>query len=99
MSVMTPFEETSLGQNYPNPFNPGTHIPLILPQTAVVKLQVYDVLGGSIKTLLDRRLEAGEHLIQWDGTDDRGEPVASGVYFFRLTGTSFAETRKMVLLR
>jgi flagellar hook assembly protein FlgD len=64
-----------------------------------VKLQIYDVLGGRIKTLLDRRLEAGEHLIQWDGTDDRGEPVATGVYFCRLAAPSFVETRKVTLLR
>jgi flagellar hook assembly protein FlgD len=64
-----------------------------------VTLRIYDVNGRRIKSLLDRRLDAGEHMIQWDGTDDHGELVASGVYFCRLAGPSFTETRKMVLLR
>jgi hypothetical protein len=89
-----------LRQNYPNPFNPVTFIPLALPRAEVVSLGIYDVQGRRVKSLLARkRLDAGERRLIWDGTDDRGEPAPSGVYFYRLVGLTFSEARKMVLLR
>ncbi|MCI0451682.1 MAG: FG-GAP-like repeat-containing protein [Candidatus Latescibacteria bacterium] len=88
-----------LGQNYPNPFNPHTHIPILLGTRAEVELVVYDVVGRPIKTLLSDHLEAGRYQIPWDGTDELGQPVASGIYFYRLVAASFFHSRKMVLLR
>ncbi len=91
--------------NYPNPFNPNTTISLVIPHVsptgqARITLHVYDINGRQVRTLVNGQMEAGEHQVVWDGTDDRGVPVASGVYFYRLTtGSGFVATRKMVLLR
>ena len=89
-----------LHQNYPNPFNPGTQITFALPEAAVVTLKVYDLLGREVKTLVNQRRAAGTHTVRWDGTDEAGNPVASGVYLYRLhVGNNFVQTRKMVLLK
>jgi flagellar hook assembly protein FlgD len=89
-----------LHQNYPNPFNPGTQITFALPRAGVVTLQVYDLQGREVKTLVNQRRAAGTHTVRWDGTDEAGNPVASGVYLYRLhVGNNFVQTRKMVLLK
>ena len=89
----------SLKQNYPNPFNPSTRIAFTLPRASRVQLEVLNVLGQQVTTLHTGRLSAGEHAIEWDGTDAEGESVASGVYFYRLTTDSLRATRKMLLLK
>ncbi len=94
-----PRDAWRLGQNYPNPFNPRTLIPISLPRREYVSLHVYDAHGRRITGLLTGPLDAGDYRIAWDGKDERGRPVASGVYFYRLVGGLFDETRKMVLLR
>ncbi len=85
------------------PFNPGTKIVFDLPERASVKLKVYDVLGREVKTLVDGDLGPGRYEFEWDGSDEIGNMLSSGVYFYRLeafgVGKSFIETRKMVLLR
>ncbi|GEM_PF-1484682 len=84
----------ALHQNYPNPFNPVTQISFALPYAASVRLEVYNIMGQKVTTLLDETLQAGEHSAMWDGST-----VASGVYFYRLDAGEFSETRKMMLLK
>lgn len=88
-----------LSQNYPNPFNPTTRIEFVLPEASFVTLKVYDLRGVEIRTLAAGRLPAGPGAVVWDGLDRNHQPVASGMYFYRLEAGDFAETRKMVLLK
>jgi len=88
-----------LAQNYPNPFNPTTTIAFELPQPSAVKLAIYNVLGQMVRVLKDGVLETGTYLVEWDGTDSRGNSVASGIYFYRMQTPDFTSVRKMVLLR
>ncbi len=88
-----------LSQNYPNPFNPQTVIKYDLPDPARVKLTIFNVLGQQVRTLVDREQEAGSKTLLWEGTDDQGQEVASGVYFFRLQAGKFEATKRMVLVR
>ncbi len=87
-----------LEPNYPNPFNPATHIRFALPSAGKVQLQVVNTLGQVVRTLLDEHLAGGYHQITWDGTDDRGQRVASGIYLYQLVGGNVRLTRKCVLL-
>jgi hypothetical protein len=88
-----------LEQNHPNPFNPHTEIRYSITAPGRVRLDVYDVNGRLIRRLVDHVQSAGEHRVAWTGTDDRGRPVASGVYFYRLTLNGYQETRKLVVDR
>ena len=88
----------SLWQNYPNPFNPETAIRFELPTQSFVKIEVYNTLGQTIRTLLAEQKPAGIHIIKWDGKDDQGKNVSSGVYFYSLETGDFREVKKMVLL-
>ena len=85
--------------NQPNPFNPVTTIRYDLPSASTVSLVIYDVRGARVRKLVDRAVVPGRHSLVWDGTDDNGRHVASGVYFYRLHAGSFVQTRKMVLLK
>ncbi len=89
----------ALEQNYPNPFNPVTEISYALPEGSSVLLRVFDVSGRQVTTLVDGFQEAGYRSVTWDGRDDRGISVSSGVYFYRLRAGEFEETKKMILLR
>jgi choice-of-anchor B domain-containing protein len=91
--------EFELEQNFPNPFNPSTRIPFELTHGGRVTLEVYDVAGRRVRAVLDRALPAGLHEAEWDGRDDGGRGVASGVYFYRMRAGSRTETRRMVLLK
>jgi hypothetical protein len=90
-----------LGQNIPNPFNPVTTIAFQVPDGTPlrVSLVVYDVTGARIKTLANGPMAAGLHSRRWEGTDERGNRVSTGVYFYRLEMPGFADTKKMVLLK
>ncbi len=88
-----------LGQNYPNPFNPETKIKFSLERKENVNLSVFNILGQHVRTLVDGEREAGPQEITWDGTDEAGKQVASGIYFYRLSSDKFVETRKMALMR
>jgi len=88
----------ALGQNYPNPFNPSTVIPYQFPTAAHVKLEVFNVLGQQIATLVNEERPAGVHTAVWDATDAAGQAVAAGVYIYRLSGTGVELTRRMVLI-
>ncbi|HUV36109.1 MAG TPA: T9SS type A sorting domain-containing protein [Patescibacteria group bacterium] len=88
-----------LEQNYPNPFNPTTRIAYSISEPGYVKLEIYNVLGQRIRTLVDDRLPAGRFVALWEGKDDRGNGVTSGVYFYRIKYGDMLEQRKMVLLK
>ena len=89
-----------LAQNVPNPFNPVTRIRFdVVPGGARVTLRVFDVEGRLVRTLVDGFEAEGERTAVWDGSDSRGYPVASGLYFYRLEAPDFVETRKMLLLK
>ncbi len=94
-----PARERWLGAARPNPFNPSTTIEFRVPRDARTQLKVYDVTGRLVRTLVDARLGAGRHAARWDGRDDRGRPVASGVYLYRLQTGDIEESRSMVLLK
>lgn len=92
-----------LNQNYPNPFNPETMISFDLPENAKVTLQVYNMLGQVVQTLVSEKLAAGSHKIMWNGQDEHGVNVASGVYFYRIKAIGkskeFNKKMKMTLIR
>jgi Fibronectin type III domain. len=86
--------EYSISQNYPNPFNPSTKIIFALPQRALTKLIIYDLLGREVQTLINKELEAGYHEIYFDATN-----FPSGVYFYRIQSGNFIQTKKMILMK
>ncbi|MBD3258686.1 T9SS type A sorting domain-containing protein, partial [candidate division GN15 bacterium] len=88
-----------LSQNYPNPFNPTTTISYSLPTRSVVSLVVYDITGRQVVTLSEGTKPAGQYEITWDGENETGEKVASGVYLYRLEAGDFVQSRKMLLLK
>jgi hypothetical protein len=88
-----------LSQNYPNPFNPATTISYGLPQASEVKVQVFNLLGQKIVTLVDEPQEAGLKSVIWDGKDSFGQTVSSGVYFYKIDAGSFHQSKKMVMLK
>jgi len=90
----TPPRTYALDQNYPNPFNPVTTIQYQLPEEVKVRLEVYDLLGRKVATLLDRRVPAGYHEVSFDASS-----LASGVYIYRLMAGSFSKTRKMMVMK
>jgi hypothetical protein len=93
-------EPFGLFQNTPNPFNPKTTIAYSVPDGGGhVTVEVYDVSGRHVRTLVDEFQAAGERSVEWDGTDDGGAPMATGVYFYRLTAPGIEESRKMLLLK
>ena len=91
--------EFQLKPNYPNPFNPATKIEFQLPFYSKVKIEIFNVLGKKVKTLVDGSFEAGTHDLEWDATDNNGTKVASGCYYYRIEAGDFVETRKMIYLR
>jgi hypothetical protein len=87
-------KEYSVSQNYPNPFNPNTTINFALPQTAVTKIIVYDVLGREIQPLINKELKAGYHEVNFNAGN-----FPSGVYFYRIQSGNFISTKKMILMK
>jgi len=92
-------EYYSLSQNYPNPFNPVTNIDFTLQRSNQVTLEVYNIMGQQVKTLLNDYREAGSYSIQWDGTDNDDNRVASGMYLYRLSSGDYTESKKMMLVK
>jgi hypothetical protein len=86
-------------QNYPNPFNPETEIGYTLPQASEVNLAIYNLLGQRISTVVDEYQTAGHKVVRWNGTDEEGNNVASGVYFYRIQAGDFVKSKKMVLMK
>jgi flagellar hook capping protein FlgD len=91
--------EFTLSQNYPNPFNPTTNIDFNLPRAAYVRIEVFNILGNSVSTLVDEYLSAGYKSVEWDGRSNSGQVVSSGVYLFRITAGEFSTSRKALLLK
>jgi hypothetical protein len=89
----------ALQQNHPNPFNAATTIAFTLERADRVRLVIYDLLGRRVKTIMDEDLSSGSHTAAWDGKDDYGADVTTGVYFYRLTAGNQVSSRKMVLLK
>lgn len=88
-----------LSQNYPNPFNPMTVIKYSVPSRSLVVVEVFDILGRKVKTLVNGTKPAGHHEVVWTGVNSAGETVASAVYLYRIKAGSFVESRKMLLLK
>jgi hypothetical protein len=89
----------ALFQNYPNPFNVSTVISFSIPSRSHVRVDVFDILGRSVVTLLEDVRDQGYHAIAWDGTSASGEDLSSGVYLYRVSSDGHTEQRKMVLLK
>ena len=104
---VTPFgaiKRTGLMQNFPNPFNPETWIPYHLAEAATVTVRIYNIKGELIRSIDVGKQRAGaytirQHAAYWDGTDDTGQSVASGIYFYQLLADDFSETRRMVVMK
>lgn len=92
-------DKPKLLQNSPNPFNPSTSIKFFIPNQSDVTIKVYDLLGREVTTLINNNLGEGFHIVFWNGVDNHGEFVSSGVYLYRLTAGDFVETKKMLLLK
>ncbi|MEE8418381.1 MAG: T9SS type A sorting domain-containing protein, partial [candidate division Zixibacteria bacterium] len=84
----------SISQNYPNPFNASTTIQYNLPAVSDVKIDIYNILGRKVETLIQGEQQAGYHQITWDAED-----ASSGLYFYRIQAGEYAETKKMLLLK
>ena len=95
-SLPTNFE---LAQNFPNPFNPTTEISFSLPERTKVTLEIFNVLGQRVTTLVDGSLEAGVHSVTWDSRDFDGSQVASGLYMYRIHTEKFSQSKKMILMK
>jgi hypothetical protein len=91
--------EFALDQNYPNPFNPTTTIRFALPNDSKVSMKIYDVLGREVRTLINGDVAAGTNAIEWNGKNNFGTSVASGMYIYRIEAGSFVATKKMMLLK
>ena len=89
----------SLDQNAPNPFNPTTAIAYQIPEPGQVKLTVYNMLGQEVRTLVDTPMDAGAYTVSWDGRDNQGHRIASGVYMYRMEAGGFSQVRRMLLLK
>lgn len=89
----------TLFQNYPNPFNMQTEIAYDLPGAAFVSLEIFNLLGQKVRTLVNEYQNPGHKKVNWDGRDRNGFGVASGIFFYRLKSGEFAQTRKMLLLK
>jgi hypothetical protein len=88
-----------LQQNFPNPFNPTTTIEYALPKPVKVELRVFNILGQVVKTLVDEEKEAGYYQVVWDGKDQSGQSVSSGVYLYQIKAGEFIETKEMQFIK
>ena len=89
----------ALHQNYPNPFNPTTTFKYQLPEFSVVNISIYDMLGNLVKTLVNTSEPPGIKSVQWNATNNQGEPVSAGVYLYSIEAGDFRQTKKMILLK
>ena len=89
----------SLEQNYPNPFNPTTTIKFAIPQQGNVKIEVYDIMGKLVNTLINKDMNSGSYTVTWDGKNNSGQQVVSGVYLYKIQSENFIAVKKMILLK
>ncbi|KAA3617349.1 MAG: T9SS C-terminal target domain-containing protein [Calditrichaeota bacterium] len=92
-------EKYALHQNYPNPFNPVTTIPFSLKDDTKVALYIYNILGQRVRTLVNKKYEAGTYQLKWDGRNDYGVKVSTGLYFYNIVTPKFVKSKKMILLK
>jgi hypothetical protein len=97
-------KEFALSQNYPNPFNPTTNIKYALPVDSKLTMEIYNIVGQRVRTLVNENMPAGYHVAEWDGTGNAGQQLSSGVYFLQMSakgvnGKSFTELRKLMMLK
>ena len=92
-------DHLSLLQNYPNPFNPVTTLRYELSQESFVKITIYDMLGNVVNNLVNRNQRMGYKSVQWNATNDQGQPVSTGLYFYTIQAGDFIQTKKMLLLK
>jgi flagellar hook assembly protein FlgD len=92
-------EEYSLSDAYPNPFNPTTTLSFSVPTEGVLSLNIYDMTGRLVSTLVDGNLKQGYHSITWNGMDSNGHAVSSGMYIYSLKGEGISITKKMVMMK
>ncbi|MCD4650228.1 MAG: T9SS type A sorting domain-containing protein, partial [Candidatus Cloacimonetes bacterium] len=90
---------TALKSNYPNPFNPETSINFSIKDVGYVKIEIFNAKGQRVKALVDVVMEAGNHSVIWDGKDESGKSVKSGVFFYRMKTGRYTSTKKMILLK
>ena len=89
----------NISQNYPNPFNPITTMQYELPEDSFVNVTVYDILGNVVNNLINANQSSGFKSIQWNATNNQGEPVSAGVYLYKIQAGDFVDTKKMILLK
>ena len=89
----------ALSQNYPNPFNPQTVIQYSLPRDCEVQITIHNILGQKVRTLVNDYQEAGYHKVEWNSRNERGEEVASGIYFYKIKAGEFTQSKKMLILK
>jgi hypothetical protein len=99
LNVETTPTEFALLQNYPNPFNPETTIKYNLAEAANVQLRIYNIVGQVVRTLVGDRQAAGRYQVRWNGTDDRGVAVSSGIYFYQISAGKFQDVKRLMLLK
>ena len=103
LELKTMPDDFALAQNYPNPFNPTTKIQFDIPASVSgateVKLQVFNLLGEVIRTLVDEQRTPGRYTVEWDAKDNKGRPVSTGIYIYRIKAGEFTQTNRMVLLK
>jgi hypothetical protein len=92
-------DHLGLLQNYPNPFNPVTTLRYELSQESFVKITIYDMLGNVVNNLVNRNQRRGYKSVQWNATNDQGQPVSTGLYFYTIQAGDFIQTKKMLLLK
>jgi len=92
-------EAFSLSQNYPNPFNPQTVIKYTLPKDCHVELTIYNTLGQKVKTLVNQYQSAGYKMVHWNSTNDKGNEVGSGIYFYKIKAGRYTDVKKMMVLK
>ena len=92
-------EEYALHQNFPNPFNPNTTIVFEVPESGHIRLDVYDLLGRQVRTLINEDMPTGFKTIVWDSLNERGIPVSAGIYLYLIQAGEYLQTKKMVLLK
>ena len=89
----------ALHQNYPNPFNPVTNIRFDVPEQSLVKMEIFNILGQRVKTLANQEMNAGFHSIQWNGSNDHGKPLSSGMYIYTINAGKFHAVKKLVFMK
>ena|GEM_PF-1699721 len=96
---VTPILATALKSNYPNPFNPSTIISYDIKEEGLVQIDVYNIRGQKVRTLVNDHMTTGRYTVEWLGTDDNGRSVGSGVYFYQMKAEGFSEIKRMVLMK